>query len=356
MNKYQSDKLKAISFFLIILVVLVHSTNLSVRMDMNFTSINKGLNSFFQNFISDGLAKIASPLFFAISGYLFFLNIKKGLPGEFLEKYRKRFRTLVLPYLLWSIFGLLLYFIIQSIPNFKPFFTRELIRDYSFSQVLVRIFLQPIPYQLWFIRDLTVLVLVSPLVYWLLKSLNHFIVLLFLILWFVNFNYVVFDNRSILFFTFGAYFSVNGLDPHNFKVKNQHIYLTLFWVALVFCKTFLSHIGYEKSNVILILQRSSIILGILAIWYSYDKLFKHKDVSDTKIYSLFQYTFFIYAFHEPMINIIKKIFYFFLGTNEFNSFIIYLLAPIITLFLAIMVAYYLKNISPGFYKIITGKR
>jgi hypothetical protein len=124
----------------------------------------------------------------------------------------------------------------------------------------------------------------------------------------------------------------------------------------VFCKTFLSYIGFDKSNIILILQRSSIILGILAIWFVYDKLFKNKDVSNTKIYSLFQYTFFIYAFHEPMINIVKKILYFFMGTNEFNSFIIYLLAPSITLFFALMVAFSLKNISPGFYKIITGRR
>jgi len=125
MNKYQSDKLRTISFFLILLVVMVHSTNLSVRIDANFTTINKGVNSFFQNFISDGIAKIASPLFFAISGYLFFLNINEGKPAEFLEKYKKRFRTLVIPYLLWSIFGLIFYFAIQSIPYFKPFFTRE---------------------------------------------------------------------------------------------------------------------------------------------------------------------------------------------------------------------------------------
>jgi len=356
MNKYQSDKLRAISFFLILLVVMVHSTNLSVRMDADFTAINKGLNSFLQNFISDGIAKIASPLFFAISGYLFFLNIKEGKPVEFLGKYKKRFRTLVIPYLLWSIFGLVLYFVLQSIPTFKPFFTRELIRDYSFSQVLTRIFLQPIPYQLWFIRDLTVLVLISPLVYWLLKSFRYLIVLFFLILWFINFNYVVFDNRSILFFTFGAYFSVNGIDPHNFKLNYQHIYITICWIALVFCKTALAHIGCANNTIILILQRASILLGILAIWFLYDNLLKNIDISSTRIYNLFQYTFFIYAFHEPIITIVKKSLYFILGTTELSSFLIYLLAPTITLFFSIIVASYLKNISPALYKIITGKR
>ncbi len=356
MNKYQSDKLRAISFFLILLVVMVHSTNLTVRMDADFTAINKGLNSFFQNFVSDGIAKIASPLFFAISGYLFFLNIKEGKPAEFLGKYKKRFRTLVIPYLLWSIFGLLLYFVIQSIPHFKPFFTRELIRDYSFSQVLTRIFLQPIPYQLWFIRDLTVLVLISPLIYWLLKSLRHLIVLFFLILWFLNSNYVVFDNRSIFFFTFGAYFSVNGIDPHNFKLKRQHIYLTICWIALVLCKTTLAHTGCANNTIILVLQRASILFGVLSIWLLYDKLFKTTDLSNTRIYNLFQYTFFIYAFHEPFITIVKKSLYFILGTTESSSFLIYLLAPTITISFSVIVASYLKNMSPGFYKIITGKR
>ncbi|MBP7510152.1 MAG: acyltransferase [Prolixibacteraceae bacterium] len=356
MNKYQSDKLRTISFFLILLVVMVHSTNLSVRIDANFTTINKGVNSFFQNFISDGIAKIASPLFFAISGYLFFLNINEGKPAEFLEKYKKRFRTLVIPYLLWSIFGLIFYFAIQSIPYFKPFFTRELIRDYSFSQVLTRIFLQPIPYQLWFIRDLTVLVLISPLIHWLLKNLRNLIVLFFLILWFLNFNYVIFDNRSILFFTSGAYFSVNRINPHNFKVKHQHIYLTICWITLVLCKTILVHIGYSNNTLILILQRASILFGILTIWLLYDKLFKNTDLSKTRIYNLFQYTFFIYVFHEPTITIVKKSLYFFLGTTELSSFLIYLLAPTITLFFSIIVASYLKNIAPVLYKTITGKR
>jgi surface polysaccharide O-acyltransferase-like enzyme len=51
------------------------------------------------NYLSLKLKAIAVPIFFTISGYLFFLGLKGSLP-EFEKKRRKRVKTLVLPYLL----------------------------------------------------------------------------------------------------------------------------------------------------------------------------------------------------------------------------------------------------------------
>ena len=107
MNTYLSDKLKVVSFISMMLVIFLHAYNLIVRLKTGPVVIDRGYNFFIQEFISQGLARIAVPLFFTISGYLFFLNLN-GTLNEFKEKYRTRTKTLLIPYLFWSASALLL--------------------------------------------------------------------------------------------------------------------------------------------------------------------------------------------------------------------------------------------------------
>lgn len=356
MNKYLSDKLKVISFFLMIMVVFLHSYNLIIRMDDNTTLIINGYNSFIQYFVSNGLTRIAVPLFFIISGYLFFLNIKYGFISEFLVKYKKRIYTLVLPYLFWSIFGVLFYLFLQTIPISKPFFTKELIKNYSFTDLLYAVFCKPISYQLWFVRDLIVLVFLSPIIFWSLKKFTYFTLLLFLITWLIGFDYILFSNTALFFYTIGLFFSQKRINLKKLKLKKLYYVFTIVWIKLILCKTVLTYIGFENNWMLIILEKTSIFFGILGIWFSYDKLFENKDVSNLKIYPISQYSFFLYAFHEPILTVFKKVLYFILGTTELTSFIIYLSAPIFTIFLVVLCGFYLKTVSPRFYSLITGGR
>lgn len=72
MNKYLSDKLRIISLISIIMVVFLHSYNVTVKFSPGNMSFNDGYNVFIQNFFSQGITRIAVPIFFCISGYLFF--------------------------------------------------------------------------------------------------------------------------------------------------------------------------------------------------------------------------------------------------------------------------------------------
>ena len=60
--------------------------------------------------MSYGLCASAVPLFFLISGFLYFKGCESqfGLK-DYMAKNRKRLRTLLIPYLLWNIFTLLLF-------------------------------------------------------------------------------------------------------------------------------------------------------------------------------------------------------------------------------------------------------
>lgn len=118
-------------------------------------------------FLSDLLVMLARPLFFLISGYFFFANGAASWPVV-LRKWKSRGRSLLAPYLLWNALILGLWVLASCLPatagllppSGKPvtaFSGRDLADAFlGFSGY-------PIAYQLWFVRDLILLVLLAPL-------------------------------------------------------------------------------------------------------------------------------------------------------------------------------------------------
>ena len=79
MDKYISNKIKNISLIMTFFVVILHSNNLEDPSVLN-------INTLIQNFIGQGIVRIAVPMFFLISGYLFFYKFKPSKEA-FLNKY-----------------------------------------------------------------------------------------------------------------------------------------------------------------------------------------------------------------------------------------------------------------------------
>ena len=107
---------------------------------------------------------------------------------------------------------------------------------------------------------------------------------------------------------------------------------------------------------IIALNKLSILIGVLSLWGYYDYKFKDTDISKTKIFPLFQYSFFLYAFHEPLLSIFRKGFQNLFGSSEISSISAYFLAPITTIIISILIAYFLKKNVHNLYSIVTGGR
>lgn len=358
MNTYLSDKLKIVSLISMILVVFLHSYNINVSFNSGSISFNSGYNLFIQNFLSQGLTRIAVPLFFMISGYLFFLKFN-GTKNEFKIKFKKRIKSLLLPYLLWSIYGLIFFYLLQLIPYAKNFFVNNIISNYSFQRILETIFINPLPYQLWFIRDLFVMVIFSPIIYWLIRFLRLFPVLLLSVIWFVffDFSFYILSNEALLFFFIGSYFAINK-NNFIFNIFDNKYYFLFFilWIVILFIKTQLIQMNLELDLIIGFLPKLSILIGIISLWTIYDIVMKGKTQPNKIILFLTSFSFFIYAFHEPTLILIKKGLFYILGSEEIIGLMIYFVAPIITIFISIFVAYFLKKYIPKFYYLITGGR
>lgn len=359
MNQYLSDKLRVLSFVSVIMVVFIHSHHLKITYTSRVISLGGSVNAFLQNIISEGIARVAVPLFFAISGYLFFLGMKGGW-HEFAAKFKRRIKSLLVPYLLWSAWAILLYALLQQLPQSKPFFTQGLIADYTLIKWLDTLFFNPIPYQFWFLQSLMMLVLCSPMLYYVLKYLGAWLLLPLFILWsdLFRFTFIIFSSEAILFFSIGAWLALHKSRLLTVRVNNRQwsYWFTLAWLCLVVLKSLLMHYQVQPALISLLVHKACVVVGLLALWVLYDYLMLGREKPVTWLMEWSGYAFFIFAFHEPVLTMVKKGLFYFLGGSEVMSGVNYVMVPLITIGLAIPVAMGLRKAVPVFYATIAGGR
>ena len=353
-DDYLSKKLKALSLVAIVLVVFIHSHNEEVKFASGELTGEQSRAVFFiENFFSKGIARIAAPLFFAISGFLFYKSYDFTVSGV-VDKLKRRFKSLVIPYLFWSVFGLIFILFLQSIPWSRNFFTKELIIQYSFSKLLFTILVDPIPYQLWFVRDLVMLVVLSPLIWYLTKSIRVAWIVILVFLWTVApKTFELFSNEALLFFALGCALTLNKTELINQKLtKFSSFCLLTVWLLVVLLTTYL--ITFNHDNLVLnALNNLGILLGILSVWFLYDHV---NPAQITKYSVLFGYTFFIFVFHEPLLTILKKGMFYLFGKTNFSSLLIYIVAPLIAICLSMFISYVWRRGTPRLYNFATGGR
>lgn len=173
------------------MVVLIHAYNLKDNFLLTGTLVEEGLHvsTFIQYFISNGLARFAVPLFFIISGYLFFINLEPSVKG-FCRKIRKRFQSVYLIFLLWALISVLFSYVFEmwSVTHIAIIGGNDgmEVTGMSLGQVLWNAFLEPPAEQYWFLRHLFRLVILSPLIYLLVKRLYIIALPIFMGIWFFD--------------------------------------------------------------------------------------------------------------------------------------------------------------------------
>lgn len=352
MTRFLSNKIKALSFFLIILVVFIHAYVFN-KSPLEQLKETYKISWAVQLFFSYGIGRTAVPLFFLISSYLLFI----GFPGNYFVKVKKRVKTLLIPYLITSAGIAVLYYCLQLLPQLRSFFGSGVIVNLPFHKLLDIVFLNPIPYQLWFLKDLMILVLLSPFFYYLSKWLKVFVLILPFISWLFEWKLYILRNDSVLFFTVGAYLVANNFTlPDSPKfLKKLAFVICLIWFILILMWAFLS-IRNIMPSINLIFYKINILTGLLAIWVTYDRLLEQKDISDSQFLKLGTFSFFVYLVHEPVLTLIKQGLFKFIGISDFKILLIYFTSVILTTVFAVILAIALRKILPSTYYFLTGGR
>lgn len=352
MNEQLSNKIKVLSFISILLVVVIHAnhTNLTQATPTNFNT-----SFYIQLFFSHGIATVAVPLFFCISGYLFFIRFD-GTLNAYFTQLKKRFYTLLVPYLFWCVLGILLISILQQISFTSSWINQKSLTELSAIQLLDLVFSNPIPYQFWFVGHLMALVLITPILNIGLRYLNILFIAAIFITCMVQSGQSHTVTKSLFFFATGAYLATNKV-AFSTKIITQNIQLLfIIWIALIAFKTGLICAQSFNVSILISLQNLATLLGLVIIWFGYDKIMYAKNVSNHRLFTYTQYTFFIFAFHEPALTVIKKALLKIIPHNNINLTLVYFSTSLLTILLSISVAMLVKNTTPTVYGFVTGKR
>lgn len=198
-SELQSKTISFLRLPLIAFVVLVHCDFVSEVPELSDSVQYPGYN-YMSEIIHLLFSQSAVLLFFFFSGYLFFIRISDYKSKTYLKKLSNRTRTLLVPYLFWNLIIIVGYLIIQWFaPTFLP---GENVAEYNAKDWLVSLWdasavrnysSLPLNQPLWFIRDLMVVVICSPLVYIFIKYLRVFGVLVLGVFWLLD----IFDLRPV---------------------------------------------------------------------------------------------------------------------------------------------------------------
>jgi surface polysaccharide O-acyltransferase-like enzyme len=348
----QSQVIDFLRFPLIVGVVLIHNHASTVTMPGIELGSENYMPMFYicSNLFSQVLGRIAVPLFFFISGFLFFLNVEFD-KQSYQRKLKNRFKTLLIPYLFWNIATLTLFLVLANIPQTKVFLNRNV--ECTLPYMLKSLWAVegcPISYQFWFIRDLMVVVLLTPIIYLIVKKARAYGVWLLGILWFFGWWFSIpgLSITSIFFFTLGAWFSINKRDLAEDMSRVKRLSFVLY--PLIVLVDLLTK-SYECNAYI---HGVGILVGIVFCFNLVASMLKAKVIHVNKFLS--SASFFVFAFHEPLLISLKKItFMIFKPNTDIMVTILYFANVIVIVVLALMLYYLLRRFVPRFTKFIVGR-
>ena len=207
-DRLQSRVIDFLRFPMAILVVLCHCKTL-FGIAGGPAPAGQGV----QLFLAEVLPHIAVPAFVFFSGYLFYkADFTLTVYGQ---KLKRRSKSLLLPYVIWCTIGFGLAVLQgQCALTFKNFL-------YGFWDTTAWMELPshihaafPADMPLWFVRDLMVMTVLAPLVWWIIKHTGPTLPILAGIWWFSHWqaNIPGLGSQIVFFWILGAWFSIRKLN------------------------------------------------------------------------------------------------------------------------------------------------
>jgi hypothetical protein len=157
--------------------------------------------------ILDNCVGIAISVFFVVSGYYFFYGSSFDRKCYW-RKIKGRISTLLVPYVFWNFSTSFVFFLVYLTYSDLGKFSKDILfRCFAVNSV-------PPNGPLWFVRDLIIFALFSPVIYWIIRNLKLGFVSMSGVIWIIG--QVAFPNQyfwhqnlqAVFFFFTGAFFSL----------------------------------------------------------------------------------------------------------------------------------------------------
>jgi len=269
LSKELSATIDVARFVATVLVVAIHYNNRKAVL----LETGTGVAYLLQEFVANGLARVAVPYFALASGFFAVRSLASW--SDYKTSLLKRRRSLLLPYLLGSALILIAstLLLMVSFPN-QP-------RDLSLATLASTLFLHPASGQYWYLRDLMLLsVLAGPFAWIIDRGMAGTVLLAALfVCWLLDLQFMpILDgfyliNVETLFFFYAGAWLVRRRSDIEFVLRGGAgvtLVIVLVWLALLIVRmaidpTFDCWYVREFTPASLLLYKLGILVGIAAL-------------------------------------------------------------------------------------------
>lgn len=338
-------------FPLILLVVCIHA-HVSDMYEL------PGFSSGADRFISYYLASGAVPTFFFISGYLFCRN---GLSIESYQyKLKKRIHTLLVPFILWSLIA----FAKMSVcylPQFSSVFPNLHNVPYNWHLFWMSFVDRPVPegtitnhtplnFPLWYVRDLMVLVIISPVLYCLRKYSTIVLSVLTIICSYFYVKTYEYQFNSLLFFAMGLYYPPQENSFQSGRARPVYLIPALgFYLLLCYLCECVVDGEFERC------LRMVIITYLIPLFFFIGRICVERGIHVKPI--LADSTFFIFCIHGIFVEDIKNVFCKVLKVQLYiPEIVLFTTVVFLTISISVFLYIMMQKLSPKSLAVLCGGR
>ena len=312
----QYDVINQLRLPLIVLVTFAHSYG---GVAEGYNLLTSGWDSYevLKIVVSQTLVKVAMPTFFVMSGYLFFVNVTQWNAQTYWQEIKRRIKTLLIPYIIWNLF------LVVKIQTFN-----------------LSIFWEPANMPLWFLRDLIIVSLLTPIIYVGVKKLGWWVFLILLPIYLTGIWAIQPGPNpyAICFFTLGAFLSIRKVDLiDTFRRFEVSAYLLsgTFGLAMI-----LTYNTYIFPPLMLCFR----LVSVVAVFCLASRIMSNTDKRIPK--TACDSSYFIYLAHYVFFfSFIDTTFFTIFGASTTSLCIHYLICPLIKAAVFVAIYYlYLKSV------------
>lgn len=344
-DNFYKNKITVVNGIMCVLIVLLHCQNIYKYSDTVREIV------LLESFISVSLGDLAVPTFFFMSSLLFFQNYDLN---KIWIKYKSRIFSLLVPYLLWNLLYFVFFFLLINNPLSNTFMdTKEITVN---AEVLINsIFFHQYNGAYWFMYQLILFVLISPVVYVIIKNPYGILavpVLIVLRYWTSRIPGIPngIEIQSLIYWLLGAYFVIHKRDQIYHRSSKRRIYLALSLSTVFLLVRFYLEFVNQQTETGRYIMELLLLPNVITLWFALD------IIKFNKVYDWMKMSFFIYSIHPLILDTIKKAIYTLLPVNNIMALGNYLICGIGSILISVEIAKTMIRFTPKLYNVLCGGR
>lgn len=304
----------------------------------------------------------AVPLLSALSGWLYFGFCTEDAGPALRDRIARRLRTLYLPLVFWNALYLWLAVVVLAFWPGSPVLgglNIQLLEANAadFINAVFAVTSHPIGFQFWFLRDLMVTVLVSPILWLALRHAPYAGMAALGAAWLVGHDLSLFFRTDVAFFFYlGGFLRLNKM-PLEIGIRQTQVLVLAYlaFVALRAAAPVFIDITPDRPALLDAATRAMRLVGVLACWGVCQCV-----AATRRGEQLAQYgglSFFLFATHYPLVAGVKYLLWPLLpAQTDFWMVLHYVTTVTVTALIGLVAAMFLARTSPSVFALMNGGR